>query len=165
MARSVPNKPATASKAKAQQTTAETKSKRPHGLSTAQVSAKGGVSDRQIRQLVIEGKFPASHSRGYFDEAAAGWAMADYWREKASGATVQAQDDKARKEKNEADLSELKLKKEMGLLARVKDVALIWADAIQQLIQVVKGKPWMTDAQREEICADFRGIKLREIKD
>ena len=52
-------------------------------MTTKEVATRAGLSDSQIRALVSDGRLTRA-GRNKFDPATAGWAIADYWREKAN---------------------------------------------------------------------------------
>ena len=52
-------------------------------MTTKEIAARARLSESQIRTLAAEGKLPKA-GRNNFDDGAAAWAIADYWREKAN---------------------------------------------------------------------------------
>lgn len=52
-------------------------------MTTKEIAARARLSESQIRTLASEGKLPKA-GRNRFDSEAAAWALADYWREKAT---------------------------------------------------------------------------------
>ena len=52
-------------------------------MTTKEIAARARLSESQIRALASAGKLPKA-GQNNFDAGAAGWAVADYWREKAN---------------------------------------------------------------------------------
>ena len=85
-------------------------------------------------------------------------AIYDVDREKASETK---NPDRARREKAEADLAEIRLGKERGSLGLLSDIENIWADAVERGVTGIEKLRALTSDQKDEVFRVLRSTPIR----
>lgn len=69
--------------------------------------------------------------------------------------------DRARREKAEADLAEIRLGKELGTLGLLSEIENIWADAIERGVTGITKLKSLTADQKEAVFRILRGVEIK----
>lgn len=69
--------------------------------------------------------------------------------------------DRARREKAEADLAEIRLGKETGTLGLLSEIENIWADAIERGVTGIEKLKSLTKEQKETVFRVLRGVEIK----
>jgi hypothetical protein len=72
--------------------------------------------------------------------------------------------DKARRDKAEADLAEIRLGKERGTLGLLSEIENLWADGIERGVSEIEKLKSLNDGQKTAVFAALRGIQIK-VKD
>jgi len=117
------------------------------------------VTEGRVTQLVTEGVIPAAIGREYNPDDVVRRYIA--WRLDRS--TEAQKEDRARKEKADADIAETKSAQMDGTLVFRSDYLNNFADAIAQGVYRISRLKALTSAQKEAVFAELRAVKLPEL--
>lgn len=69
--------------------------------------------------------------------------------------------DRARREKAEADLAEIRLGKEIGTLGLLSEIENIWADAIERGLTGIENLKSLSKEQKEAVFRVLRSVEIK----
>ena len=137
---------------------------RSTGISTAELAHIAGVSDRQIRQLVLEDVIPPAPNRGKFEPEPALRGVIVYLRSKNDELSKRS-DSSDRVKAAEAAIKEFELAEKMKTVCRRDDYVNNYADAFTQMRDNIMRLTSISKEQKEAVFAALRGVKLADLEE
>lgn len=133
----------------------------PETASAAEIGGFVGLSERTVQQLSQKGVLPKSTGRGQYPFRETVLAVVERERRAATGDDAQRSNDRARREKAEADSAEMAAAREKGLLMLTADAKRMWTDGFVKIRDVVQ-RSGLNAAQKKDLTEKMQQIKLED---
>lgn len=133
----------------------------PETATASEIGGFVGLNERTIQQLAQRGVLPAAVSRGHYPFRESILAIVARERKAATGDDAQRSNDRARRERAEADSAEMDAEKKRGTLMLTADARRMWADGFAQVRDVI-ARSNIKPADKKQISEQLLKIKLED---
>ena len=130
----------------------------PTDVSLAVLIQLTGEEERTIQRVVKKAGIEAG--RNAYPLTASMRALYDYQRERADAPSVSRQDDKARREKAEADSAEIDLAEKLKQLCFRSDIEGLWRDGNVKIRRKLQDAKDIPQKMKERVIEIMQSVKL-----
>lgn len=131
----------------------------PETASAAEIAGFVGLSERRVYQLAQEGAIPAQVGPSSYPFRECVLAIVERERRAATGDDAQRSNDRARRERAEADSAEMDAEKKRGTLMLAADARRWWADGFAKVRDVI-ARSGIKAEEKKRISEQLLKIKL-----
>lgn len=135
----------------------------PKTVPASEIASLTGLSRQRIPQLVEEGVIPAPGKKGAYQLRKTLRAIFIDQRNRLKGRIPGADEDRARRQRAEADTAELVAGEKLAILVDCEDMRLRWLDRGLEIRRIVESADYLKPQQKTLLLADLAKIKAPEV--